>query len=114
VSFLRYLSSPHQPTFEPKAPEREALSPNWSAFMTHERPEDDERDACAAHEPKEGDAWESATFEGNRIRQHRAFHALSFREKILRIEQMNEVAEALRRGRRAPTDEHPVPDSDPS
>ena len=37
--------------------------------------------------------WSLTTFEGNRRRQHEAFRALSFREKLLRLEQMSEVAQ---------------------
>lgn len=36
--------------------------------------------------------WGRTTFEGNRVRQHQAFRALSFREKLARLEQMSEVA----------------------
>jgi len=91
--------------------------------MANERDRDNDDGACNANrrdvhdrtaspadvphvpEPAEPDAdpWATATFEGNRLAQHRAFQALSFREKILRIEQMNEVAEALRRARSAPS-----------
>lgn len=39
--------------------------------------------------------WSLTTFEGNRRRQHEKFHALSFREKLIRIEQMGEVADRL-------------------
>ncbi len=35
--------------------------------------------------------WSQATFEANRLRQHEAFRALPFREKLERLEQMNEV-----------------------
>lgn len=36
--------------------------------------------------------WTLTTWEGNRLRQHRAFLALPFREKLRIIEQMGEVA----------------------
>ena len=36
--------------------------------------------------------WSLATFEGLRRAQHEAFRALSFREKLLRLEEMDEVA----------------------
>ncbi len=36
--------------------------------------------------------WSHTTFDGNRLRQHQAFRALSFREKLMRLEQMAEVA----------------------
>ncbi len=36
--------------------------------------------------------WSHTTFEGNRLRQREAFRALSFLEKLTRIEQMNEIA----------------------
>ena len=35
--------------------------------------------------------WSSTTWEGNRLRQHREFYALPFREKMLRIEQLGEM-----------------------
>jgi len=37
--------------------------------------------------------WHLASWEGNRSAQHRAFRALSFREKLQEIERMEEVAE---------------------
>jgi hypothetical protein len=40
----------------------------------------------------EADAWDDATWEGNRLRQHREFHALPFREKLLRLEQLAATA----------------------
>ena len=43
--------------------------------------------------------WSLATFEGVRLAQEREFLALSFREKLLRLEQMTEVAARLRLGR---------------
>ena len=39
--------------------------------------------------------WSLATFEGLRRAQHEAFRALSFREKLLRLEEMDEVAKQL-------------------
>ena len=36
--------------------------------------------------------WTLTTFDGNRRRQHREFRALPLREKLLRIEEMGEVA----------------------
>lgn len=43
--------------------------------------------------------WSQTTHEGNRRRQHLEFLALPLREKILRIEQMCEVAAAMKRRR---------------
>lgn len=43
--------------------------------------------------------WSLTTWEGNRRAHHRAFLALPFREKLLLIEQFEEVAEALARQR---------------
>jgi hypothetical protein len=37
--------------------------------------------------------WSLTTYAGNRRRQHADFHALSFREKLRRIEQMEAVAD---------------------
>ena len=37
--------------------------------------------------------WTLATWEGNRLAQHRAFQALSFREKLRVIEDLGEVTE---------------------
>lgn len=39
--------------------------------------------------------WRATSWEGNRLRQHREFLALSFREKLQRLEQMAEVAAVL-------------------
>ncbi len=39
--------------------------------------------------------WILTTFEGLRRAQHEAFRALSFREKLLRLEEMDEVAKQL-------------------
>lgn len=36
--------------------------------------------------------WSLTTFEGLRQRQREEFRALSFREKLIRVEQMNDVA----------------------
>jgi hypothetical protein len=38
-------------------------------------------------------AWKSVTWDGNRAAQHQEFRSLSFREKLLEIERMDEVAE---------------------
>ena len=35
--------------------------------------------------------WHLLSFEGNRRAQHAAFNALTFREKVIRLEQMAEV-----------------------
>lgn len=43
--------------------------------------------------------WSVTTFEGNRMQQHRAFQALSFREKIEAIEKMGEVIELFQRNK---------------
>ena len=45
--------------------------------------------------------WRSTSWEGNRLRQHREYLALSFREKLRRLEQMAEVAALLAARRRA-------------
>lgn len=42
--------------------------------------------------------WTLATWEGTRRRQHREFRALSFREKVRVLEQLDEVARALAAG----------------
>ena len=39
--------------------------------------------------------WSLATFAGLRRAQHEAFRALSFRDKLLRLEEMDEVAKQL-------------------
>ena len=51
--------------------------------------------------------WTAATFAGNRRRQHEEFRALSFRDKLLVLEQLAEVAEYFqsRRRRRAASPE---------
>jgi len=43
-----------------------------------------------------GADWSLETFDGLRRAQHAEFMALSFREKLERLEQMAEVAERLR------------------
>ena len=45
--------------------------------------------------------WSLASFEGHRRAQHAAFRALSFREKLIRLEQMSEVARLMRAPRPA-------------
>lgn len=47
-----------------------------------------------AETPDEKIDWELTTFEGNRRRQHLEFLALSFREKLQRLEDFAEI-EAL-------------------
>ncbi len=54
--------------------------------------------------------WSLTTWEGNRLAHHRAFLALSFREKLLVIEQFGEVADMLARSRIVR--EKPVDESD--
>lgn len=44
----------------------------------------------------DSDRWKEATWEGNRPRQHREIFALSFRERLRLLEQMGEVADAVR------------------
>ncbi len=46
-------------------------------------------------DPADAD-WSLGTFDGLRRAQHAEFMALSFREKLDRLEQMAEVAERLR------------------
>lgn len=41
---------------------------------------------------EEGSPWNEATWAGNRLRQHRELLSLSFREKLVILEQMGEVA----------------------
>lgn len=43
--------------------------------------------------------WSQTTFEGNRKRQHLEFLALPFREKLERIEEMNELVEFFEKSR---------------
>jgi hypothetical protein len=44
----------------------------------------------------ESDDWSGVTWQANRLRQHRAFQALPFRDKVLRIEQLAETAKLVR------------------
>jgi len=46
--------------------------------------------------------WELTTWEGNRRRQHLEFLALSFREKLQRLEDFAEIEEFFRRKKRNP------------
>ena len=46
--------------------------------------------------PKPTAIWNDATWAGNRLLQHREFQALSFREKVAALEEMERVSEALR------------------
>lgn len=46
--------------------------------------------------------WEVTTWEGNRRAQRNAFSRLSFREKILELERLSDMAEALQKGRSKP------------
>jgi hypothetical protein len=55
--------------------------------------------------------WSLATFEGLRRAQHEAFRALSFREKLLRLEEMDEVAKQL--AAQAPAPVQPPPPGPP-
>jgi hypothetical protein len=43
----------------------------------------------------EEQSWDAATFEGNRRLQQEAFRKLTFREKVLALEEMSEVVENL-------------------
>jgi hypothetical protein len=45
--------------------------------------------------------WTRATWEGNRLAQHRAFQSLSFREKLRVIEDLGEVTEFFARRAKA-------------
>ena len=45
--------------------------------------------------------WRATSWEGNRLRQHREFLALPFREKLRRLEQTAEVAALFAARRRA-------------
>lgn len=45
---------------------------------------------------KPNETWVDATWAGNRRRQQREFQALSFREKIIALEEMERVSKALR------------------
>jgi hypothetical protein len=55
--------------------------------------------------------WSLVTFEGLRRAQHEAFRALSFREKLLRLEEMDEVAKQL--AAQAPSPVQPPPPEPP-
>ncbi len=55
--------------------------------------------------------WSLVTFEGLRRAQHEAFRALSFREKLLRLEEMDEVAKQL--AAQAPSTVQPPPPGPP-
>lgn len=59
-----------------------------------------DRDQPGAVDPMPDGAidWSLATFDGVRAAQHREFAALSFREKLIRLEQMAEIAARLRPG----------------
>ncbi len=52
--------------------------------------------------------WSLTTFEGNRARQRAAFLALSFREKLARVEQMNEVVRHFAAKRSATDGDQPL------
>ena len=39
--------------------------------------------------------WDAATFEGNRLRQQELFRRLTFREKVIALEEMGQVIENL-------------------
>lgn len=65
----------------------------------------------------DGIDWSLTTYEGNRRRQHEEFRALSFREKLLIVEDMGDIVARLqsrrdvdrmghRRGAPQPTDLH--------
>lgn len=59
--------------------------------------------------------WTVATWEANRRLQQDAFSRLSFREKIMELERMAEVAKALGSGRRPRRGRgSPPPDVDPA
>ncbi|MEQ1833589.1 MAG: hypothetical protein ABL977_11080 [Candidatus Eisenbacteria bacterium] len=45
--------------------------------------------------------WEATSWEGQRRLQHQEFRALSFRDKLLIIEQLDEVADFFSERRRA-------------
>lgn len=52
--------------------------------------------------------WSLTTFEGLRRKQHQEFAALSFAEKLERVEQMNEIVEMFASAKRTgqPSDEN--------
>ena len=52
--------------------------------------------------------WKVTTWEGNRSVQQAEFMRLSFREKILELERMSEVAAALQRRDAAPGSGRPT------
>jgi len=56
--------------------------------------------------------WSLASFDGNRRAQHAEFFALSFREKLERLEQMAEVARRLQGTPGAAEKPSPVPGRD--
>jgi len=56
--------------------------------------------------------WSLASFDGNRRARHAAFAALSFREKLERLEQMAEVARRLQGTPGAAEQPCPVPGRD--
>jgi len=55
--------------------------------------------------------WTETTFEGSRRRQREAFCALSFREKVARVEEMSEVVAMFATRRRSPGSGPTNPDS---
>jgi len=58
----------------------------------------------------DGGDWRFASWEGHRLRQHREFQALAFREKLAIIEHLGEVAAFFaerRRGRGLPVRSRP-------
>lgn len=57
--------------------------------------------------------WEAATFEGNRLRQHEMFRRLTFREKVVAVEEMGKVVENLL-GKRAALRRRNVEDHRPA
>lgn len=68
-----------------------------------DRTRSDERGECGRSgaepgrpSPESEIDWALATFDGVRRAQEREFLALSFREKLLRLEQMSDVAARLR------------------
>jgi hypothetical protein len=52
--------------------------------------------------------WETATFEGNRLRQQREFAKLSFREQLECVEAMGELARRLGPATERPPADTPV------
>jgi hypothetical protein len=47
--------------------------------------------------------WAASTWEENRLLQHREFRALSFREKVAALEEMERVIRALQSNRKSGT-----------